>query len=309
MKSLALTLALAATAFAQQSMKIAAPCESTKQVLSPAGNRLVVQCKDRSVHLLELPSGREIRSESPSIEVTTHEFSPDGRWLGLGFDDGSVEIWSSTADATPIRWNSGKRAVQLMRFGPDRQVLLGGNVSDVNEVWDFTGSPTRRATLKSDFSDFTSAAFSPDGKWLVTTGGDTVVRFFDTATWKQVRENRDLTLEPFAVQFTGNGKQVVVAGADGRLTLIDPDTGKAMRKLPAEDDYIQEIHVVNANQVVAVYMDLDGRKPPHLKLWDLNANTGTPIQIDPGATGGGIADGKVWMMKAGAREIELSSGN
>lgn len=308
MKALSVFLLLTAAAFAQQSIKITAPCESTKQLLSPAGNRLVVQCKDRSIHLLELPGGRELRSESPSSEASTHEFSADGRWLGLGFNDGTVEVWPATSDSSPLRWSSGNRAVQLMKFGPDRQVLLGGNVSDGNEVWEFSASPARRATLKSDFDNFTSAAFSSDGKLLVTTGADTVVRFFDTTTWKQIRENRDLILEPFAVEFTENGKQVVVAGADGQLTILDPATAKTIRKLPAEDDPIQEIHVVNASQLVAVYIDVDGRKPPHLKLWDLKANSSRPIQLDPGVTGGGIADGRLWTMKASTREIELSSG-
>ncbi|HET9698644.1 MAG TPA: hypothetical protein VFP40_17365 [Terriglobales bacterium] len=307
MRTLTIVLLLTGAAFAQ-SMKFAAPCDSSKQVLSPAGDHLAVQCKNGSVHLLQLPGGRELRSETPNTRVATHEFSPDGRWLGLGFNDGTVEVWSATTDAEPVRWSAGKKPVELLKFSPDRQLVLVGNTLDANEVWEFSGAPVKLATLSSDFGSFTSAAFSSDGKTMATTGADTVVRFFDTTTWKQIRENRDLTLEPFAVQFTRDGKQLVIGGADGQLSVLDAATAKTLRKLPAETDPIDQIQVVNANQVVAIYTDLDGRKPPHLKLWDLIAGSSTPIQIEPTVTGGGIAAGKIWLVKANTQEIELSTG-
>ena len=309
MRTLLIMLVLSASMLAQQTMKLPSPCESTRQVLSPTGNRLVVQCKDGSVHLLDLPSGRELRNESPPSRVSTHEFSRDGRWLGLGLANGTVEIWPTSENASVIRWKAGDRAVELLKFAPDKQILLVGNVSEPDEVWDFSKTPTRLATLSSDFGSFTSAAFSPDGKMLATTGGDTVVRFFETAHWKQLRENRDLALEPFAIQFTNDGKQVVIGGADGQLTLLDPATAKTLRKLPEERDPVDQLQFVNENRVVAVYIDVDGHKPPHLKLWNLDTGTSTPIQMDPTVTGGGIANGKVWMVKASSSAIELSSGN
>src|SRR5437588_444204 len=67
------------------------------------------------------------------------------------------------------------------RFSPDgRRVLFASS----NQISVFNVEDRKLLKTFKDFASSRSGAFSPDGKWLATIGGDTSVRLWDTSTWK-----------------------------------------------------------------------------------------------------------------------------
>jgi WD40 repeat protein len=301
-------LLCAAAAYGQAPIKMALPCETTTQEISPTGKHVAIRCKDHTVHVLEIPSGRTIITLGAADDYRVFAFSSNDKWVGAGTGKGEVGVVDISAHATPKRWHVADTNIEFVKFVSDR-ALVAAPVGGPGQVWDFSSTPTQKATLDTDFAGVTAAGISPDAKMLVTTGADTVVRFYDTATWKKVHEFRELILEPFAAVFSADGKYAIVGGADGQLTLLDASMGNKAKALPVQPDPIGEIDSIDPDHVAVVYFDADGIKPPHLQLWDLQAGTSRPVAMDEKVTGGRVVNGQIWFATVNAHALELSVGN
>ena len=99
------------------------PCESQYQVLSRTGIQMAVQCKDQSLHVVDIPDGKEqtIFSAEQRANTSSPVYSQDGHWLAVGFEDGGD---------THIR-----RHVAMANFTADgKYVLAGGADSRITVV-------------------------------------------------------------------------------------------------------------------------------------------------------------------------------
>ena len=304
-------LGLCVAASAQPSKQITSvqlPCESRYQELSPTGAQVAVQCKDRSLHVVDVPAGTEQRVFPAEQRANSYVFSKDGSWFAVGFEDGTVEVAPSRGTTPSKRWKAGPRRIDALYFFPDAKSIVVGAVDHTVQVWAITGTPALQATLPFDFGGLTACDVSPDNKLLVTAGGDTVIRWYGTGTWQKLREYRGFLLETFALSFTPDGKQVLAGGADSRITVLDTATAKEVRQLPPEPgSYIVGIDVVGDSQRAAtVYFDGAGEKPPHELVWDLTTAKAVPVKADRPLTCGGIIEGKVWVCSADGKTLTMS---
>ncbi len=305
-----LSLAALATSLAAQTVhKVQLPCESRNQELSPTGSHLAVFCKDHSLHLVALFSGAERSVTGGDRGINATVFSLDGQWLAIGFNDGTVRIIPTTDDQTSAKeWKPGARRIDTLYFFPDGKHLFVGPVDSPGTVWDVAGEPSLLATLRGEFGGILTCAVSPDGKLLVTAGDDTVLRWYDTATWNKKAENRDFLLETFALQFTPDGKLLLTGGADSRITSLDAATGKQVRQLtPDPGSYIVDLEMMGDKQrVLAVYLDDSGNKPSHALVWNLTTSKPVPLKMDARPTCGGVASGKLWLCFTDGNTVTIS---
>jgi WD40 repeat protein len=291
------------SAFAQDPIKLNLPCEFRSQQISPTGKHVAVRCKDKSVRLLEVGSGREIASFPAKYRYNNFDFTRDGKWFGVGGDAGAVEVVSVSSPDKRVQWRAGGEGFGIFKFVSSSVVVVAPN-GGPGEIWDVSAKAVKKAVLETDFDGLTSAAASPDGNWVVTTGADTVVRFYRAPDWKLTGEYRGYLLEPF----TSDGKHVVIAGADCRLTMFDPATAKPVKTLSTQSDPFEWVEPLDANQVVAVSFDADGKKPRHLAIWDLLTGSSKPVGTDETVTGGAVVDNRIWLAHGSSKTLALSFG-
>jgi WD40 repeat protein len=284
------------------------PCESRYQELSPSGTQVAVHCKDRSLHVVDVPEGKEQRVFAAEQRANSFVYSPDGSWFAVGFEDGTVEVDPSRGAAPSKRWKAGSRRIDTLYFLPDAKAIVVGPVDHPAQVWELPDTPKLRATLPFDFGGLIACVASPDGKLLVAAGDDTVIRWYDTATWHKSREYRGFLLETFALTFTPDGKHLLAGGADSRITVLDAATAKEVRQLPAEPgSYIVGIDVLGSTQRAAtVYLDGAGEKPPHQLIWDLATVKSVTLKSDSPLTCGGVVGNKLWVGSADGKTLTLS---
>jgi WD40 repeat protein len=284
------------------------PCQPTEVTFSRSGKYVAVRCKDDAARVLEIPSGKQVADFSNVDRFSIFDFSRDGRWLTAGSRTGDVMVIALSDPSSHKRWHAETSGIELLKFVSENS-LVAGTTGAAAKVWDFASTPVSKVTLSTDFSSLTAVAASPDGKYLVTTGADTVVRFYDAVNWKLISEHREYTLEPFAVDFTSDGKYAIVGGADRQLTCFDPSNGRVVRTLPVQSDPIQIIDAVDENRLAVLYIDADGQKPPHLQLWDLKSGGNRALPMQPSVIGGGVMNGRIWFAKASPNSVELVFGD
>ncbi len=187
--------------------------------------------RNGSVYVWRLPSG-ELASSRPAEDgVSALACSPDGKWLALGKRDGSVVIMDVSGKA--VRTLAvASNPIGDLAFSPDAS-LLAVNLSEAPvQLWN-PAQGTRVAVLKTDFGGSTSMDFSPDSALFATADADTAIRIYDR-NGKLKTTYSDLLLEPFAISFMPDGKQVVIGGADSILTILDASDAHVVRQLPKQ---------------------------------------------------------------------------
>ena len=87
-----------------------------------------------------------------------------------------------------------------------------------------------------DSAAVTRAAFSPDGRWLTTVGGDPAVRLWETAHWQKARTLRGHTDPITAVDFSPNSRVLATGSRNGEVklwSLDEPTTAPEQVSFPA----------------------------------------------------------------------------
>ena len=87
------------------------------------------------VHLIDPAAGRELRAaQGHRDEVRSVSFSPDGRYLASGANDGVVRVWSAT-DLAPIAAINAHSGWRSVAWSPNGSMLASGGHDNTVRVW------------------------------------------------------------------------------------------------------------------------------------------------------------------------------
>ncbi|TWU06294.1 WD40 repeat domain-containing protein [Stieleria varia] len=175
-------------------------------VASPDQSRLITVADDMQCKVWDATSGEMLASFSDHSALTPHHYpsmlyvvaaSPDGRWIATGDRIGHVAIWDASSFEkvgeleTPIMYTWDPKArrhstggIRSLSFSPDSRRLAVGGVGKIGNI-DHLDGPARLEVFQ--WSTGTQAlerednkkkglieqiVWSPDGKWILTAGGD-----------------------------------------------------------------------------------------------------------------------------------------
>jgi WD40 repeat protein len=223
-------------------------------------------------------------------------FSPDSKTL-VTTRGRSLNLWDPLTGqhrGTPlILWDRPGHftAVNFVVFSPDSSLLLATSPDGPSHLWHLpkdNPGETRpalpapgtvlplgnmRASAPRDIplhqSGVFAAAFSSDGKVVVTAGTDNTARLWDTATGQQrfVLEHR---AQVFAVAFSPDGKTLLTGSADRTAQLWETSGGKRVGA-PLQHQGDVEVVAFSPDGETALTGSADGTA----RLW--NAAGGAPI--------------------------------
>lgn len=196
-------------------------------------------------------TGRLRRTLQPSgAPICAVTVAPNSHLLAVGCVDGSVRLWDPgtsrlvgrlTSEGAPspsaVRW------IHCLRFSPDGLRVVAAMNQKSLVCWDIA---SRKRLWAVPAPMALTAAFSPDGKLLLTGGWDCRLHFHDAATGQerrvvkvdQVPESQGGPTFVDSIDFSSDGKLLATGHHDGLIRLWDPVTGTVTRFLPAHDDPI-----------------------------------------------------------------------
>jgi len=280
---LLLSTTLSAAAYAQAPRKLATlPTTSPVMRIAMCGQTGLVAALERngSIDLWRLPAGDAAGKLPPEDGRFSIACAPDGKSLAIGRRDGSVVI--ADVAGTALRTLSvAPRRIEDLAFSPDGTRLAVNVHESPAQLWDVANG-SRVATLETDFSGSHDMDWSPDSSLLATADGDTGVRIY-TRDGKLTAKYSGLLLEPFAIRFFAQGKQLVVGGADCRLTILNPADGRAVRQLPKQANPIFDAALLaDQASLITFHGDASGHHGGSLRIWNLHDDSSRPITLDIG---------------------------
>ena len=165
---------------------------------------------------------RVLRSPGGALRVA---FSPDGSLVAGAGHDGTARIWDAVGGkARGVYKVSPKVPLRDVVFSPDGRLLLATGLKV--QTWDVrTG--IRAHTLVGHTGPASRGAFSPDGRWIATTGATAVILwqrdadqpFFYLRRAGTVPKGKLLT----SSSFSPDGRFVLASGEDGAVRLYRCD--------------------------------------------------------------------------------------
>jgi WD40 repeat protein len=133
-------------------------------VVAPDGKRLA-SASYVTIKLHDLPGGREARLfGAPGLLPATVVFSPDGKLLLAGRQDGSVRVWDAVTGTVLGDLPLHEAAVTALAFAPDGRRLASGSADTTALLWDWPAL-RRRLTVAAK-------APAPEALWQALGGDD-----------------------------------------------------------------------------------------------------------------------------------------
>jgi WD40 repeat protein len=206
------------------------------------------------------------------------QFSPNGGRLVAGGEDGLVKIWDATS-GREIRTLRGHTFPILgVAFSPDGKRLASAAGNRENNQ-DGVRKPTvgelklwnpdtgeEILPLRGHTDSVNGVAFSPDGKYLASTGTDRTVRVWDALTGKELSTLKGHSEMVLVVAFSPDGQYLASGGMDGAVKIWGAASGKEVVTLPGDSKCITSLAFdKDSRHLASVGLDQT------VKLWDLES--------------------------------------
>jgi WD40 repeat protein/class 3 adenylate cyclase len=229
-----------------------------KYVLTGAG--------DGTMRIWDIATGQELRRFTATTLVVDIEISSDGKWVLANSRDGRVRMWSLNArPRLPLLDHDA--VVTVATYSPSGQFILtagAGGKGGSALLWDaITGEKLREFIGHTRDINY-GAAFSPDGKYIVTGSWDATIRLWDAQTGKELRQFTGDSVYINGVDFSPDGGYVVSAGRDG-VFLWDAGTGEKIRQF---GDIFGSYRAIFSPDGKYIVTSASGGDDGKVRLWD-----------------------------------------
>ena len=231
------------------------PCQHiTSLAWSPDGKNLASASGQIGVQVWNMDTGKQrCQLGKATDDMCFLTFSPDGRWLACTASPGSVRVWDTTTweEAEPC---PGSARYQGVSFSADGKLLVGAGMNGVTK-WDFS---TRKSTFFKGVEGWTLAvAMSPDGRFVASTNGQSVV-VVDPETGKEryrLPEKGTDVRDFWHLRFSPDGKTFAACGRNRPVRVWAAEDGKERCRVDEADGVSWGIEYSPDGRTLAVCTD------------------------------------------------------
>jgi RNA polymerase sigma factor (sigma-70 family) len=204
--------------------------------------------------------------------VTSIAFAPDGKTVVSAGQDNSVRLWDlgTGKERGHFEAFTGPEGancwVVSVGLSPDGYYVVAGTSNGPGAVivWDrATGKEFRRFDRSERI---VGVAFLPDGKTVLSVGGDGTVHLWDLHAGKEIRTIAGNQSIARCFALSADGKTVATGGDDNVIQVHDLATGKELHQLQSAGESLHALAFSPDGKSLA-----SGGWRGSLRLWDLSS--------------------------------------
>jgi WD40 repeat protein len=118
--------------------------------------------------------------------VTSVAYSPDGKTLASGGQDGTIKLWdvATGKERATFQGHPVSDWVTSVAYSPDGKTLASGSGETI-KLWDVATGKEQATLNNGHTASVKSVTYSPDGKTLASAGRDQTIKLWDVATGRE----------------------------------------------------------------------------------------------------------------------------
>jgi WD40 repeat protein len=261
-----------------QTFRTIAPVGSVD--FSTNGEQVITGSFDSVVRFWDALSGQKLRTiGTDAMAVLSVAFSPDGRRIVTGGGEGIARVWDATDERESFILRGSASPISTVAISPDgaRIIAAGAEREELEvrrmefaQLWDrATGKPLFK--LAGHTAGISSAAFSPDGRWIATGSGDQTARLWAADTGQPGPVFSGHTGAVHAVAFSPDSRRIVTGGEDHTVRFWNISTGAEILKVSDHRISVRGVAFAPSGRSIAT-ADWDGM----VRIF--NADTGEKLE-------------------------------
>jgi WD40 repeat protein len=243
---------------------------------SPDSKRIVSAGKNGLITVWDAERMRQLLTLSGhSGDVTQVAYSKDGRLILSASTGKTIKIWDASTGRDLQTLQGHTEAVTAAVFSPDATRIASASNDKTLKIWNIE---TEKTVFTITLNDVVNcAAYSPDGRFVVTGAGVSVM-IWDARTKREpvvLNGHRDLVR---SVAYSMDGSRIISASSDETVKIWDAAAGKELLTFRG-----------HSNEVLSAAFSPDGKRAASgdknfiVKEWD--TKTGRELHTGGSLTG------------------------
>ncbi len=202
---------------------------------SPNSKLVASSSYDKTVKIWDVQTGDCMQTlKGHSFVVGCASFSPDGKRIVSASYDKTVRFWDvqtgeSLGSLERPNW------IRFVFFSPDGERVVFSD-DDTVRIWNPKTGIFRK--FEGHSGVVTSASFSPDGKFLVSSSGDKTLRIWNVQTGKTVHTLRGHTDWVTSAAFSPDGNRIVSSSSDKTIRIWNARTGDRLLTIKSHNEKV-----------------------------------------------------------------------